>query len=161
MNEKKRVLMICLGNICRSPIAEAVFQDQINKLKLADRWEVRSAALVQYHLHKPPDSRTLSVLRDNGIINYIHKVKQIDQQDFYKYDYIFGMDNENIKSLNRLKPNDCKAKIELLGKYDPQQEIIIRDPYYVEFYDMNIEGFKKVYEQCVRSIVAFLEQHKT
>ncbi|XP_017754759.1 PREDICTED: low molecular weight phosphotyrosine protein phosphatase-like isoform X2 [Eufriesea mexicana] len=157
MNEKKRVLMICLGNICRSPIAEAVFQDQINKLKLADRWEVRSAALVQYHLHKPPDSRTLSVLRDNGIINYIHKVKQIDQQDFYKYDYIFGMDNENIKSLNRLKPNDCKAKIELLGKYDPQQEIIIRDPYY----DMNIEGFKKVYEQCVRSIVAFLEQHKT
>lgn len=100
------------------------------------------------------------------------------------------MDNENISHLNRIKPADGKAKIELLGKYDPEGEIIIRDPYYVmndfqfvsycgkatelarmikrfltfmsrNFQDDDSAGFVKAYEQCLRSITSFLQQHKS
>ncbi|KAK1135998.1 hypothetical protein K0M31_000567 [Melipona bicolor] len=156
MTQKKRVLMICLGNICRSPIAEAVFSDQINKLGLNESWEVESAALIGYHTGKNPDHRAMSTLREKGITNYSHKARPITEDDFVKFDWIFGMDNSNIQELNNTKPSNCTAKIELLGKYDPQGDIIIRDPYY----DSNSAGFHKAYEQCVRSIKAFLEQHK-
>lgn len=56
---------------------------------------------------------------------------QITQDDFDKFDWIFGMDNDNIRDLNYLKPKECRAKVELLGSYDPSGEVIIRDPYYV------------------------------
>ncbi|XP_076760084.1 low molecular weight phosphotyrosine protein phosphatase [Xylocopa sonorina] len=156
MAQKKRVLMICLGNICRSPIAEAVFSDQINKLGLSDSWEVESAALIGYHTGKNPDHRAIATLKEKGIKNYSHKARPITADDFVRFDWIFGMDNNNIQELHNMKPSNGTAKIELLGKYDPEGETIIRDPYY----DNNSAGFHKAYEQCVRSISAFLEQHK-
>ncbi|XP_054006679.1 low molecular weight phosphotyrosine protein phosphatase-like [Hylaeus anthracinus] len=156
MAVKKRVLMICLGNICRSPIAEAVFIDQMNKLGVSDSWEVESAALIGYHTGKNPDHRAMSTLREKGIINYSHKARPITKEDFTKFDWIFGMDNSNIEELNNMKPKNCTAKIELLGSYDPQGEVIIRDPYY----DSDSAGFHKAYEQCIRSVKAFLEKHK-
>lgn len=100
MAEKKRVLMICLGmtfklileifydiiinviylltgNICRSPIAEAVFADYIAKNNLTDKWEVDSAALIGYHTGKSPDSRAMSTLKDKGIKNYSHRARPV------------------------------------------------------------------------------------
>ncbi|XP_076619323.1 low molecular weight phosphotyrosine protein phosphatase [Colletes latitarsis] len=156
MAQKKNVLMICLGNICRSPIAEAVFINEINKLNISDLWEVDSAALIGYHTGKSPDHRAMSTLREKGITNYSHKARPITKDDFTKFDWIFGMDNSNIQELNNMKPHNSTAKIELLGSYDPQGEVIIRDPYY----DSNSAGFHKAYEQCVRSVKAFLEKHK-
>ncbi|XP_033334245.2 low molecular weight phosphotyrosine protein phosphatase [Megalopta genalis] len=152
MESKKKVLMICLGNICRSPIAEAVFIDQINKLNVQHSWEVDSAALIGYHTGKGPDHRAMKVLRENGITNYSHKARPITEEDFHTFDWIFGMDNDNISELNNMKPPNCKAKVELLGRYDPEGKTIIRDPYY----DSNSEGFREVYVQCVRSIKAIL-----
>ncbi|XP_046826008.1 uncharacterized protein LOC124427308 isoform X1 [Vespa crabro] len=156
MSQKKKVLMICLGNICRSPIAEAVFDDQIKKIGLTDQWEVDSAALIGYHTGKNPDRRAMSVLKQRGLTSYSHRARQITVDDFNKYDWIFGMDVENIRELNKLKPQGSKAIIELLGKYDPEGETIIRDPYY----DDDSTGFEKAYDQCVRSITAFLQKHK-
>lgn len=156
MAEKKRVLMICLGNICRSPIAEAVFDEQISKLGLKNSWEVNSAALIGYHTGKGPDHRAMSTLRENGITNYSHKARPITEEDFREYDWIFGMDHSNIKELKNMQPRNSRAKVELLGEYDPEGEKIIRDPYY----DAGSAGFQKAYEQCVRSIGAFLEKHK-
>ncbi|XP_015590822.1 low molecular weight phosphotyrosine protein phosphatase [Cephus cinctus] len=153
---EKRVLMICLGNICRSPIAEAVFSNLIQEKGLNDLWYVESAALIGYHTGKNPDHRAMTTLREKGITNYSHKARPIKKDDFEKFDWIFGMDNDNISELNRLKPQNCSAKIELLGQYDPNGEIIIRDPYY----DSGKAGFEKVHEQCVRSIEAFLEKYK-
>ncbi|EZA62017.1 hypothetical protein DMN91_003398 [Ooceraea biroi] len=156
MTEKKRVLMICLGNICRSPIAEAVFENEMSKRGLKNQWEVDSAAIMGYHTGKMPDHRALSTLRENGITNYAHRARQITQDDFHKFDWIFGMDNENIQELCAMKPNmECRAKVELLGSYDPNKEIIIRDPYY----DSGSAGFQKAYEQCLRSVTAFLYKH--
>ncbi|XP_020277786.1 low molecular weight phosphotyrosine protein phosphatase-like [Pseudomyrmex gracilis] len=155
MSQKKRVLMVCLGNICRSPIAEAVFENEMNKRGLRNQWEVDSAAIIGYHTGKKPDHRALSTLKENGVTNYSHRARQITQEDFNKFDWIFGMDDANIQELNGLKPNECKAKVELLGSYDPSGEIIIRDPYY----DSGSAGFQKAYEQCLRSITVFLNKH--
>nr|XP_012217192.1 PREDICTED: low molecular weight phosphotyrosine protein phosphatase-like [Linepithema humile] len=155
MSQKKRVLMICLGNICRSPIAEAVFENEISKRGLKNQWEVESAAIMGYHINKIPDHRALTTLKENGIINYSHRARQITQNDFDKFDWIFGMDNENIQDLNSIKPKKCKTRVELLGSYDPSGEVIIQDPYY----DNNSAGFQKAYEQCLRSITVFLDKH--
>ncbi|XP_014474630.1 PREDICTED: low molecular weight phosphotyrosine protein phosphatase-like [Dinoponera quadriceps] len=155
MSQKKRVLMICLGNICRSPIAEAVFDSEIGKRGLRNHWEVESAALIGYHTGKKPDHRALSTLKENGITNYSHRARPIKQNDFENFDWIFGMDNDNMIELNNLKPRACRAKVELLGSYDPSGEVIIRDPYY----DSGNTGFQKAYEQCLRSVTAFLNKH--
>ncbi|KAL6436865.1 hypothetical protein ACFW04_004914 [Cataglyphis niger] len=155
MSQKKRVLMICLGNICRSPIAEAVFESEMSKRGLKNQWEVESAALIGYHTGKVPDYRALSTLKENGITNYSHRARQINKDDFNKFDWIFGMDNDNIQDINALKPKKCRAKVELLGSYDPNGEVIIRDPYY----DTDSAGFQKAYEQCLRSVTAFLNKY--
>ncbi|XP_076292521.1 low molecular weight phosphotyrosine protein phosphatase-like isoform X1 [Lasioglossum baleicum] len=155
MAPKKKVLMICLGNICRSPIAEAVFMDQAKKLGVDHLWGVESAALIGYHTGKGPDHRAMSTLRNNGITDYSHKARPITVEDFNTFDWIFGMDNSNMRELDDMKPADGTAKVELLGSYDPQKETIIRDPYY----DSGSAGFQTAYDQCVRSINAFLQKH--
>ncbi|XP_029154804.1 low molecular weight phosphotyrosine protein phosphatase-like [Nylanderia fulva] len=151
--------MICLGNICRSPIAEAVFANEMSKRGLKNQWEVESAAIINYHTGKVPDHRALATLKDNGITNYSHRARQITKEDFNQFDWIFGMDNDNIQDLNGLKstikPMECRAKVELLGSYDPSGEVIIRDPYY----DAGSAGFQKAYEQCLRSVTAFLNKY--
>ncbi|XP_012259804.1 low molecular weight phosphotyrosine protein phosphatase 1-like [Athalia rosae] len=156
MSVKKKVLMVCLGNICRSPIAEAVFADFIRRKKLYDIWEVHSAALIGYHTGKGPDHRAMTTIEKHGITDYTHQARPITTNDFHNFDWIFGMDEDNIRELERLRPNNSSAVIELLGSYDPEEERIIRDPYY----DTDIQGFEKAYIQCVRSVAAFLEKHK-
>ncbi|XP_044763539.1 low molecular weight phosphotyrosine protein phosphatase-like [Coccinella septempunctata] len=154
MSEQKKVLMVCLGNICRSPIAEGVFQHLVRQKGLESKWMVDSAAVAGYHIGKSPDHRALTTMKSNGIA-YSNKARQVKKQDFESFDFIFGMDEENISDLEGMAPANCKAKIGLLGDYDPQGERIIRDPYY----DRGAEGFKKCYQQCLRSCTAFLEQH--
>ncbi|XP_076235866.1 low molecular weight phosphotyrosine protein phosphatase [Calliopsis andreniformis] len=128
MDQKKKVLMVCLGNSCRSPIAEAVFWDQIKKLDLYDFWEADSAALLQYHVGKSPEPRAISTLMKNGITEYFHVARLITKEDFYKFDWIFGMDSGIVYDLFQMQPKDSQARIELLGKYDPNGELNIRDP---------------------------------
>ncbi|XP_011494207.1 PREDICTED: low molecular weight phosphotyrosine protein phosphatase-like [Ceratosolen solmsi marchali] len=157
MTEKQRVLMVCLGNICRSPIADAVFARTVQEKGIDDKWDVDSAALIGYHTGNNPDHRARETLKNKGIANYSHKARPIKTDDFNKFDWIFGMDESNISELNKKKPRGSKAKIELLGKYDPQGETIIVDPYY----DCDNDGFYKVYEQCKRSVEAFLHQQQS
>lgn len=155
MSDKKSVLFICLGNICRSPIAAAVFKEIIKEKGLADKWEVDSAAIGTWHVGKSADRRAIKTLQNHNV-DPSHKARQIKKNDFNKYDYIFGMDDENMDDLARLAPPDAKAKLLLLGSFDPQGERIIRDPYY----DSNDAGFEKCYQQCLRSSTGFLESFK-
>jgi len=150
-NAKKSVLFICLGNICRSPIAEAVFQHLVKTRNVESDWEIDSAALGEWHVGGSPEGRAMKVLKSKGI-QYSHTVRKIQKEDFRKFNYIFGMDHENIRKLNQLAPSDSISKIDLLGKYDPLGETIIRDPYY----DDDDKGFFKCYDQCVRDCTAFL-----
>ncbi|XP_057318389.1 low molecular weight phosphotyrosine protein phosphatase-like [Microplitis mediator] len=120
-----------------------------------NNWEVDSAALRDYHLGQTPDERALVTLRGKGIINYSHKAKLITKEDFNSYDWIFGMDEFNIKELVKIKPEISKAKIELLGSYYPDKVVIIRDP----FADNNCQGFVEAYDQCNSSIKNFLSKN--
>jgi len=70
-----------VGNICRSPIAEAIFTNEMHKRGLLNEWKVDSAALVEYHIGKAPDRRTLNTLRENGITNYCHRVRKVRFHD--------------------------------------------------------------------------------
>lgn len=150
----KSVLFVCLGNICRSPIAEAVFRKLVTDENVSENWRIDSAATSTYEVGNPPDYRGQNCMKKHGI-HMQHIARQITREDFATFDYILCMDESNLRDLNR-KSNqvkNCRAKIELLGSYDPQKQLIIEDPYYG-----NDSDFEVVYQQCLRCCKAFLEK---
>ncbi|KAL2082378.1 hypothetical protein ACEWY4_022196 [Coilia grayii] len=151
----KSVLFVCLGNICRSPIAEAVFRKLANDKGIANDWRIDSAATSTYEIGSPPDHRGQACMKRHGV-PMRHIARQVTAEDFQTYDFILCMDESNLSDLNRKasKVKNSRAKIELLGSYDPEKQLIIRDPYYG-----SDEDFEKVYVQCMRCCTAFLEAH--
>ncbi len=153
MSEQKSVLFVCLGNICRSPIAAAVFKHVAKEKGQSVKWKCDSAAIGPWHVGGTMDPRAAKVLSQHGVDN-THTVRQISKKDFLNFDYIFGMDNENIRALKDKKPSNANPVIELLGSHDPQGKLIIRDPYY----DDGAEGFEECYQIAYRACKAFLEK---
>ncbi|KAL4630484.1 low molecular weight phosphotyrosine protein phosphatase isoform X2 [Arapaima gigas] len=154
-SSSKSVLFVCLGNICRSPIAEAVFRKMAAERGVANDWVIDSGAVSDWNTGSSPDARALACLKKHDI-ETDHRARQVTKEDFAAFDYILCMDESNLRDLNR-KANavkNSKAKIELLGTYDPQKQLIIQDPYYG-----TDEDFETVYEQCLRCCKAFLESH--
>ncbi|XP_063758615.1 low molecular weight phosphotyrosine protein phosphatase isoform X2 [Eleginops maclovinus] len=151
----KSALFVCLGNICRSPIAEAVFRKMATDAGVVDKWVIDSAATSDWNTGSNPDARGLACLRKHGI-ETSHSARQVTKDDFLSFDYILCMDESNLSELNRKAKNvkNGSAKIELLGSYDPEKQLIIQDPYYGSDQD-----FEKVYEQCVRCCNAFLKMN--
>ncbi|XP_037948626.1 low molecular weight phosphotyrosine protein phosphatase 1-like [Teleopsis dalmanni] len=149
----KQILMICLGNICRSPIAEAVMVDTISKAGLSNEWKVDSAAIGGWHVGNSPDQRALSTMKKHGL-PYKNKARQITSKDFNEFDYIFGMDDENMSDLESRAPAGSKAKLLMLGNFGLEKsDRIIEDPYY----QRGDAGFEKAYQQCVIACDAFLK----
>ncbi|XP_058524310.1 low molecular weight phosphotyrosine protein phosphatase isoform X2 [Ochotona princeps] len=145
---------VARGNICRSPIAEAVFRKLVTDQNVSDKWGIDSAAVSNWNVGRSPDPRATSCLGNHGI-STAHRARQVTKEDFATFDYILCMDESNLRDLNR-KSNqvkNCKAKIELLGSYDPQKQLIIEDPYYG-----NDADFETVYQQCMRCCRAFLDK---
>ncbi|XP_061602538.1 low molecular weight phosphotyrosine protein phosphatase isoform X1 [Cololabis saira] len=149
----KSVLFVCLGNICRSPIAEAVFKKMATDADVVNKWRIDSAATSTYEIGNPPDHRGQACMKKHDV-PMRHVARQVTKDDFMSFEYILCMDENNLSDLKK-KANsvkDYRAKIELLGSYDPQKQLIIKDPYYGSDSD-----FENVYEQCVRCCKAFLD----
>ena len=130
---KKRILFVCLGNICRSPAAEAILANKLEKLQLIDQFEVDSAGTGNWHVGKLADSRMREAASNRGI-SIKSRARQISLDDFNKFDLILTMDNDNllqVKSLAKELGTTSYAKIKPLLSYSIQTDLIeVPDPYY-------------------------------
>lgn len=133
-----KVLMVCLGNICRSPLAEGILQ-----AKLPKNFVVDSAGTANYHVGSAPDKRSIAVAKKFGIDISQQKCRQITTSDFETFDYIYVMDTSNYKNVLAIAPNDeAKQKVKvILNELHPNSDFEVPDPYYGE-----IDGFEHVYK---------------
>lgn len=125
-----RVLFVCLGNICRSPTAEGVLRHQLALAGLAGQVEVASAGTGDWHVGKPPDSRTQRAALLRGYDLSAQRAQQVSALDFSRYDLILAMDKSNLGHLKALQPAAGRAELDLfLRRYQGQLDEV-PDPYY-------------------------------
>lgn len=131
--------MVCLGNICRSPLAEGILQHKIDRHGLP--WMVDSAGTGHWHVGDPPDSRSIATARRHGIDISRQRARQFHPADFERFDRIFVMDTQNLRDVSRLAPTDeHRAKVGLiLDLLHPGEERPVPDPYYDD------DGFEPVF----------------
>lgn len=128
---KVSVLFVCLGNICRSPTAHAVFRKMVEDEGLAKQIEIDSAGTAAYHVGKHPDMRSMEVARNRGIEMLDLRARKVDFGDFYQYDYILAMDDENYYNLLDLALPEHKEKVQMFLAYTEEfDETEVPDPYY-------------------------------
>ena len=126
-----RVLFVCLGNICRSPTAEGVFRDLVEREGLGDRIEIDSAGTAAYHVGNPPDGRSQEAARLRGIDLSTQRARQTQPEDMETFDYVLAMDDENHANLLSISPQGMEHKVQLFldfGPGAPGQNV--PDPYY-------------------------------
>jgi protein-tyrosine phosphatase len=134
-----KILMVCLGNICRSPLAEGILKSKLpNDIFLID-----SAGTANYHIGSPPDKRSIAVAKKNGLDISHLSGRQIEVSDFDTFDFIYVMDNSNYDNVLRLSRNEIdtsKVKM-ILNEVYPNQNYDVPDPYYG-----GNDGFDNVYK---------------
>ena len=132
MNAKPQssVLFVCLGNICRSPLAEGVFRQLVSEAGLGYRIAVDSAGMGGWHSGDMPDPRAMEVARNNGVDLSEQRARKIRPDDFFQFDHIFGMDRSNVENLVSVAPVGSPSSVHLLLEFTTGQNVDIPDPYY-------------------------------
>jgi protein-tyrosine phosphatase len=150
---RTRVLFVCLGNICRSPLAEGVFRHLVREKDVTDLYEIDSAGTGAWHVGEPPDQRSAEVARRNGVV-LDGEARQVVAEDFERFDWIIAMDRCNLRDLQAMHRRQSGARLELLRDFDPEPgNRDVPDPYYG-----GPDGFENVYAMVRRSSAALLEQ---
>lgn len=125
------VLFVCLGNICRSPTAQGVFERRLADSALAGRVHVDSAGTAAYHIGNPPDPRSISTAKAKGYELAHLRARQLSPEDFDRFDFILAMDESNLAHLNGMKPLGCRAEVRLFLHFDADNSHReVPDPYY-------------------------------
>lgn len=143
-----KVLFVCHGNICRSTMAQSMFQDMVNKKGLSDRFEIDSAATSREEIGNGPHYGTVSKLRSVGIPVIPHRARQMTRADYEYYDYLIGMDSYNISNMTRLAGGDPDGKIYQLLTF-AGSSCSIADPWYTD-------NFDETYDDLVEGLNAFM-----
>jgi len=147
----KKVLFVCLGNICRSPLAEGLFNHQVQEMGLQDKFIADSCGTAAYHIGEQPDGRSVANAKDNGLI-YSHAARQVQDEDFNEFDIIIPMDASNMSTLKKIDTGGS-AKLQLMRDYDSGFEgVDVPDPYFG-----GEQGIQEVYDILNRSTKALLE----
>ena len=135
------VLFVCLGNICRSPSAEAVMTHIAKNSGLNTRFD--SAGTASYHIGNTPDLRAIQIGKNLGYDLSTLRARQVNQQDFYDFDIIFAMDKSNLTNLHKIMPKDATANVMMFDN------VAVDDPYYG-----NMDDFKVMFEH-IQSVSNF------
>lgn len=123
------VLFVCLGNICRSPMAEGAFRAAAARHGL--ECDVDSAGTATYHLGNPPDPRAIATARRHGVDITLQTARQIAREDFYRFTHIIVMDEANLAGIRSQAPRDATAQIAMLmDALEGSEGTVVRDPYY-------------------------------
>ena len=151
----KRILFVCLGNICRSPMAEGVFSHVASEAGHGERFVIESAGTGDWHIGNPPDSRAVAAAGRRGIDLSQQRARQVHKEDFEAFDLVIAMDHSNHAHLTRMAPGEHAHKIQLFLDHLPEaggREV--PDPYYG-----GDEGFEEVLdliEAAARALLARL-----
>lgn len=153
-----RVLMVCLGNICRSPLAEGVLKQVATQHGFQDRVEVDSAGTADYHVDDLPDRRSRQVASMHGF-ELDHVGRQFKRHDFERFDWILVMDDSNYRDVISLAKSESeRSKVHLITEFDPTKKYgkIVPDPYYGDLDDF-IEVYRQLEcccEQFIRKVLS-------
>ncbi|VEU80636.1 low molecular weight protein-tyrosine-phosphatase [Haploplasma axanthum] len=149
-----KVLFVCLGNICRSPMAEFMFKDLVEKEGLTEKFEIVSKATSSYEIGNdmyPPAKRKLVEKRIKFDKRFANQIKK---DDFHYFDYIIGMDHQNIINLKRMAPKETENKIHLLLDInDETKNTEVPDPWYTD-------DFEETYNLLRNALLSWLERFK-
>jgi protein-tyrosine phosphatase len=157
-----QILFVCLGNICRSPIAEGVFQDMIEHQNITHRIACDSAGTAGYHVGELPNKRMRTTAQRHGI-TLTHKARQITREDLHAFDFIIAMDTSNKRNIEQLAKQEnepCRAQIVMMRDFDTTEvgQQNVPDPYYG-----GADGFEDVYQivkRCSEGFLQYLQEHQ-
>ena len=137
------ILMVCTGNICRSPTADGLLRHALQRAGLADRVRVDSAGTHDYHVGDPPDRRSTAHAQRFGVDLSVLRARQVAPEDFAGFDLILAMDEGHYRQLLKLCPPQYRDRVKLYLSYAPRFGRDVPDPYYG-----NSDGFDIVWRMC-------------
>ena len=151
--EKISVLFVCMGNICRSPIAQGVFDRLVKEAGLEHCITIDSAGTHAYHVGNPPDKRACSAALRRGIDISDQEARSVDSNDFHRFDYVVAMDRDNYSMLQFVCPGSLQHKLRLFLDFAPSlKEREVPDPYYG-----GDQGFERVLDLAEHAAGGLLE----
>ena len=148
------ILFICHGNICRSTMAQFVFQDMVNKAGLSDRFRVDSAATSREEIGNPPHHGTVRKMQEVGVPVLPHRARQMTKKDYQTYDYLIGMDAWNIRNMQRIAGGDPDGRICMLLDFTDRAGEEIADPWYTGNFDVTYQDVKEGCEGLLNRLTA-------
>ena len=142
-----------MGNICRSPLAEGVFRELVERAGLADAIEIDSAGIGDWHVGELPDPRTRAVAERRGL-KLVSRARQVVHADLEQFDYVVAMDEENLRGLRRLRADAGPGtQVRRLREFDREADALdVPDPYYG-----GDDGFERVHDMVERACAGLLE----
>lgn len=152
-SQMTRVLFVCLGNICRSPSAQAVFEARLKERGLQQQFVVDSAGTGGYHEGEPPDRRASAAARKRGYDLSSQRARAVRDSDFNEFDLVLAMDNSNLQNLLARAPVTAHDKIRLFMSYAPGLAQEVPDPYFG-----GDDGFEQVLDMLEAAADALLDQ---
>ena len=155
-----RILCVCTGNICRSPMAEGILRDRLHKAGLSQSIQIDSAGIQGYHVGESPDIRAQNVAKHHGIDLKGIRSRRFNDEDFELYDMIFAMDMGHYKSLQMRSPANANASVELFLEYAGCEGCFeVPDPYYGTSDDF--EDVFQLLAQNTPAVIAAIQEEMT